>query len=308
MRTECQLKSTAFWARFMAILLLFALSLPNTVFAKIPVNVVVSIAPLAEMVNAVGGHDVRMSVLLPQNTAPALYEPTSKALVQLRRADIFVGIGLLPFETIHWNAFISQNKTMHALALGKTLHHHQLIFGHNHHHHPDDEADVGAEMGVDPHVWMDPLIMKEFSREFAKALVQREPRLATQVKLRLAKYEAHLDRLHAQIQEQLANQTQRFFITYHPTYTYFANRYGLEQRSLEHEGKPPTLTHMVNLERTARYKNIKVVIVENHYRSRLANRFARKIGTEVVVVNPLSPKYSQSLLLLANIISNPKFK
>lgn len=300
------MKSTAFWAR-LAVVLWLALSLPLNTFATAPLNVVVSIGPLSEMVNSVGGKDVRVTVLLPGNTAPALYEPTSKALMQMRRADMFVGIGLLPFEVSHWGAFVSQNKAMQVLNLSDALGHYQLINDHHHHHHPDDNGQ-DAHLGVDPHVWMDPLLMKQFAQEFAKALIKSRPNLAKRVNAQLAQYEDHLDSIHEKIEAQLSRHQQRYFITYHPTYSYFAKRYKLVQRSLEHDGRPPTLAHMVNLERLASYKDIKIVIVENHYRSRLAKRFAKKIGTEIVVVDPLSTHYSRMVLRLANVISNPKFK
>lgn len=75
-------------------------------------------------------------------------------------------------------------------------------------------------------------------------------------------------------------------VTYHKSWIYFANRFGLTVAAeLEPKpGVPPTAAHLAEVAETAKADEVKIVLQESFYNARAANQIAGKTGARVVVV------------------------
>ncbi|MDP3065158.1 MAG: zinc ABC transporter substrate-binding protein, partial [Methanobacteriaceae archaeon] len=95
----------------------------------------------------------------------------------------------------------------------------------------------------------------------------------------------------------------RKILVYHPAWGYFCRDYGLEQISIEKEGKEPTPQDLSLVIDEARRENIKVVFVAPQFNQRNAQTVATEIGGQVVLVDPLARNYLENLKKVAEAFS-----
>jgi len=271
-----------------SILLIVILGVSTPVFSNTPtINVVVSILPQVEWVKSIGGNTVSVSVMIPPGASPAVYEPSPKQLKDLSKADLYIQMGL-PFEKAHMKQFRSLNPSMKVvdLSIGTIL--------DNGEHHGDLH---------DPHTWLSPRRVRQQIQIIAKALISMDPQFKKLYLKNLKVYEKKLNLLDTKIQKQLKNIKRKKFLVFHPVFGYFAQDYGLEQFSIEFEGKDPTPKHIQSIIRLAQTEKIRVIFVQKQFGIRLPKIIAKAIGGQVIVVDPLAPNYVKNIEEIAENFS-----
>jgi zinc transport system substrate-binding protein len=89
-------------------------------------------------------------------------------------------------------------------------------------------------------------------------------------------------------EELFSNKSGNSFMIFHPNLGYFARDYGLEQITVEHEGKEPSPSRMKSLIDRGRNERLKVVFVQREYDTKNAATIAEAIGAKLVIIDPLS--------------------
>ena len=87
-----------------------------------------------------------------------------------------------------------------------------------------------------------------------------------------------------------------------PALTYFAKDYGMEQISIEDEGKEPNPSHLKAVIDTCRAKGIKIVFIQNQFDVANAKAIAKEIDGEVIAIDPLSSDWKAEMCSLLKII------
>lgn len=273
--------------------------------------VAVSILPQAEFVEKIAGDQVRVLVMVPQGADPHTYEITSGQLRDLSKAQMYVKVGSgLDFENVWMDRLIAQNTNMLVVdsSSGIDL---RTMEAHSHdeegHDEEDevDEHDEGLEAddhhetntsgAKDPHIWTSPQEAKIMVNNIYTGLVEIDPDNQELYMQNRDAYIAELDAADTMIKETLAGKEGSSFIVYHPSWGYFAEDYGLEQVSVEMEGKEPSAKDMQRLIDTAKEKNIKVIFVQPGFSATSSKAIASEINAEVVVVDPLAKDYIDNL-------------
>jgi zinc transport system substrate-binding protein len=269
---------------FFAVLLLlissFALAAPLQVF--------VSVAPQKSLLERVGGDQVAAQVMVAPGRSPATYEPQPRQLISLERADLYLAIGV-PFETAWLPRIRRTVPTLRIEDLRSGLRLHKL----------DHDHGGAAGDGLDSHVWTDPRRCLQMAARIRDLLTELRPE---QRDLFAANYGAlaeSLRTLDAELQAQLSALPSRLFLVFHPAWGYFAERYGLEQVAIEHEGKEPGARALAALIERARAEGVRKVFVQPQFSQRLAETVARAIGGQVIVVDPLAEDCMASLRRIA---------
>jgi len=85
------------------------------------------------------------------------------------------------------------------------------------------------------------------------------------------------------------------FMVFHPSWSYFAKEYELEQVPIEIEGKAPKPAQLTILIRHAREHGIRVVFVQPQFSVKSAEMISREIGGHVVHVDPLAENWAGNL-------------
>ncbi len=137
-----------------------------------------------------------------------------------------------------------------------------------------------------PHYALDPLNVIRIARTITDALKQTEPRYAKEFESRYRTYAEHLRRRTQQWVARMQPYRGTPVVTYHRTWPYFLDRFGLVSIG-EVEPKPgitPSPRHLVECAERMRSEGAKVVIVETFNSRKNAESVARRVGGKAVVL------------------------
>ncbi len=161
--------------------------------------------------------------------------------------------------------------------------------------HGDESGEDHLHEGSDPHIWMNPLLVKKQARTIYEALSAARPEAEPKFKAGYEAFAGELDRLHARITKVLAPLKGRDIFVFHPAYGYFADAYGLRQVPVEVEGKAPDAKTISRFIDSAKKSGVKVVFVQPQFSRRSARTIAGAIGGAVVSLDPLAKAYMENL-------------
>jgi len=262
------------------------------------VTVAVSILPQTWLVGEIGGEHVRTITLVGPGESPHSYQPSDRQVSEVMRADIFFQIGI-PLESGRWfQAIVGSNRVAIVdLRQGLEL---REMNAHSHHDHGQDDADP---FGKDPHVWLNPKLLKRQARTVAKALADADPARAVTYETRLDAVLEKLDKLDETIRTLLEPHRGKAVFVFHPAWGYFCDEYGLRQIAVEIEGKEPTDHELTELHRLARKEQARVVFVQPQITGRAAKAIADTIGGRVEIADPLAEDVGENLLRLARAVA-----
>ncbi|MDR0408282.1 MAG: zinc ABC transporter substrate-binding protein [Campylobacteraceae bacterium] len=272
-------------------------------------TVTVSILPQQYMVEKIAGDTVDVLTMVSPNANHETYEPKPSQMKLLAKSDIYFAIGL-PFEKAWLDKFIAVSPKISIVDVGVGIEKIELI-GHNHEHHDEhadheDEDDVEHDANhddeLDPHIWLDPALIKVQSKTIADALSLKYPQNTALYTKNYENFAKEMDKLDTKLSKKLDALKNRSFFVFHPSWGYFAKRYGLEQIFVEVEGKEPKAAELIEIVKKAKTKNIKALLIEPQISERNAKIVADEVGIKLIKVDPMKKDLSKNLDELADIL------
>lgn len=225
----------------------------------------VSIHPLELLLREIGGERLELVTLVPPGASPHTFEPLPGDVARLARARAFwrVGGGL-----DDW-----------ALRLAGAA-------------PPGLETPALIEAGAspDPHVWLDPLLVRDaLVPRLAGWLAAADPAARADTLRRAAAFRASLTALDREIREILAGAPGRSYVAFHAAWRHFARRYDLAEVAVVEEfaGEEPPPRELARLLREARRARVPAILVEPQLPVRVARTIAGEFGGGTVLVDPL---------------------
>ncbi|MCJ7789669.1 MAG: zinc ABC transporter substrate-binding protein [Candidatus Atribacteria bacterium] len=245
------------------------------------IGVVVSILPLAEFVEQVGKDKVEVTVIVPPGADPHLFELTPVQLKKISQAQLYVEVGSgLNFE-LTWMDKI------------KLIYKDMLICN----------SSIGITLvDKDPHIWLSPRNAKTMVENISKALIKIDPLSQKYFKKNSIEYINKLDILDKEIKARLEGVKNRRFISYHPSWGYFAKGYDLIQIAIEDKGKEPSAASLAHIIDQTRAFNISIILVSPQYNIKSAEVVAKEVGAQIIKADPLSMDYINNLRKLVEEI------
>jgi zinc transport system substrate-binding protein len=247
------------------------------------ITVVASFYPLYEFASRVVGDTAEVSSLVPAGVEPHNWEPTAEDVSRGRAADVMV---------INGAGFERWVDEMKAKVVANTSEGIEFNYkegkevGDDEHGHGD--ATGGG--GVNPHIWLDPILAKHQIDKIRDVMVSSDPANADYYNQNADRFTAELDLLDAFIRSELADCDKSDFIAFHDAFIHFSERYGLRQHSIhgvspEGEILPQTMQQIIEL---ANEFDINVIYSEDLIDSRLADTIANEIPDgNVLVLSPI---------------------
>ncbi|WP_044415814.1 metal ABC transporter solute-binding protein, Zn/Mn family [Halarcobacter anaerophilus] len=310
----------------MRLILLTFFVLSSFIFAK--EEVTVSILPQKYFVEKIAADKVKVNVMVQPGASPATYEPKTSQMKLLSKSVAYFSIGV-PFEKVWLEKFENANKDMLIADTSKGIkkaeiaahHHHKEEADehedehheehadhdeeeHEHHEHHEEEEHAGYEHhGLDPHIWLEPTLVKIQAKNIYEALVKVDKTNASFYKTNLDKFLKELDSLDEELHNILKNYENKAFMVFHPSWGYFSRRYHLEQISIEIEGKEPKPAQLVKLVDEAKKHNIKIVFVAPQFSQKGAKTISKSINGNVAVIDPLAENWDENLIKVAKEIA-----
>jgi zinc transport system substrate-binding protein len=255
--------------------------------------VTVSILPQKTFVEKIAGNTFDVNVLIPPGNSPAAYTLLPSQLKDIANSMVWFRIGYIGFEYSWKDKIIQANPKMEVVDLSKGL---DLIADEIEQH-----GDHVHMNGVDPHIWLSPVLVKQMAKKILDVLTALEPEKTSEFKANYLSFVKEIDRLNIQLKNQLKEHQGKKIIVFHPSLTYFARDYGLDQYSLESGGKEPTPQHLKKVVDLAKKENIKIIYIQSEFDREHARVFADEIGGEIIQVSPLDPAWSDNLQMMTQI-------
>ena len=238
-------------------------------------QVVASIYPLFYLTQRIGGQRVHVTQLVPAGAAPHDWEPTSRDMQRMNKADLILynGVGFEPWLDRVFRS-LPEAPRREATA-GIDL----LQWG-------EEEREDGA---FDPHVWLDPLRMQKVAGSVRDALSEINGESASVYSANMEALRAELEQLDQEYTMGLADCRLRQFIVNHAAFAYLATRYGLEQIAIAglSPDVEPSSARIRDIVEEAREHDIKHILFETLVSPRVSRTVAREVGARTLVLNPL---------------------
>jgi zinc transport system substrate-binding protein len=256
--------------------------------------ITVSILPQKTFVEKIAGDDFEINLLIPPGSSPAAYTLLPSQLKDISRSAIWFRIGYIGFEH-SWKDKIAQaNTNMKVVNLSDGL---DLIADKKEQHGDHVHMD-----GVDPHVWLSPLLAKQITKRILDELIDLKPEKTAEYKANYMRFVKECDQLNIDLKNKLKPYKGRKIIVFHPSLSYYARDYGLDQYSLESGGKEPTPQHLKNVVDLAKKENIKIIYIQSEFDREHARVFAQEIGGDIIQVWPLNPAWEENLRNMTDIL------
>jgi ABC-type Zn uptake system ZnuABC Zn-binding protein ZnuA len=257
------------------VILILSLSFP----AQAKINVITATQDLAWLTARVGGEFVKVESLSTGNQDLHLVEPRPSMVVKLRKADMVVRIGMDLDMWMDSLIATSRNKNIMYGAEG----HVDASGGIEKLQVPVDKVD--GSMGDihiygNPHYWLDPANAEIMTKNILDGLVKASPENGKIFQQNREEFIKELKKKLAKWEKQLARFKGSAIVTYHNSWVYFAERFGLKL-SAEIEPKPgipPSPSHLEKLIEIIKKEKVRVIMAEKYFPVKGPRMIAEKTG------------------------------
>ena len=251
------------------------------------VKVIASFYPFYEIAKEIGGNNTIVTSVIPIGVEPHDWEITPQQIPDILESDMIIynGIGFDAWfgkkEQFHNSFLVDISKDLPLIKMGQQHESENLAQDLQH----DDHISR-----YDPHIWLDPILVKNISNTISNALIKVDPDNTNTYKQNTENFNQQLDALDSLIKKSLANCELHDFITFHEAFQYFANRYGLNQHAVhgsspEGEILPQQIITIISL---AKDLGIDTIYSEELKDPRLSQTLAAEIPNgKVLLLSPI---------------------
>lgn len=263
-------------------------------YADVP-YVLVTVAPHKFFVEKIAKETVEVHLMVPAGASAHTYEPTARQMITAEKGQIWFRTGE-PFENRAIQALKSHHPNLEIVDLCQGL---DLISSDHGH------GNCGCCPGsIDLHFWLSARQAQIQAQTIADTLSKAFPAFKNFYQTNLQSFQQELKELDAKIQSILANLDNRSLLVSHPAYAYFCRDYELQQYSIEIEGKDPSPQQMTKLLQLARQLNFRTIFIQMQYNNKAAKLVADVLGARLVVLDPYSERYVDSMLEIAHAFAH----
>lgn len=245
-------------------------------------KVVASFYPVYDFAVKIGGEKAEVTNMVPAGTEPHDWEPATKDIAVLEKADVFIysGAGME-----HWVEAVLkslENKKLISVEASDGI---TLREGH-HHSASKEEHDHGK---YDPHVWLSPMNAKKEMENIKNAFVEADPDNKDYYEKNYETYEKKFDELDQTYQKTLEPLPNKVIVVSHEAFGYLCNAYGLTQMGIEglspdSEPDPARMAEVIDF---VKENHVKTIFFEELASAKVAKAIANETGARVLVLNPL---------------------
>jgi zinc transport system substrate-binding protein len=265
-------------------------------------QILVSIAPYRFLAERVAGPGFEVQTVVPMGANPHSFEPTSQEVARMEKAAIWFCIGE-PFEAKIVPVLKRRNPNLVVVDLRKGI---PMIAEDEHHHcsdcssnHSHDHNQGHHQDHLDRHIWLSPKRAALQVKQMEEAL---KARFSTEFRENAETLSRELADLDEEIKNLLHSVQNRAIVVSHPAFGYFCQDYGIEQLSVEFEGKDPRPKQLEKMLHKARAENASVALALPQYNNKGAQRIAEELNVPVAYIDPYSSDYFFMMRQLTHLI------
>jgi zinc transport system substrate-binding protein len=255
-------------------------------------RITVSILPQKYFVEQIAGDHFEVNVMIPPGANPVTYDPAPSQLQQVEQSVAYIRVGYLVFERAWMDKIRGISPEMKVFDQSEGV---DLIRNASGKH--------ATEKGIDPHIWTSPKAVKTQVQNIGDFLIQLDPANRETYEENTRQLVGRVDSLDRVISGKLEGLKGSSFLIFHPALSYFARDYGLNQISLEHEGKEPSPSRLKEIIERAEKSRIEAVFVQKQFSTDEAATLARELNAEVVRIDPLAYNWFDNMKSMSRTIA-----
>lgn len=246
------------------------------------VRVAASTNDLASIAATVGGAQVEVFAIARPNADAHRVEALPSAMVRVARAQLYLEVGL---GLDQWaGAIVSGSRNARIVRVNCSQGVHVL---------EKPSGPVDASMGDvhpegNPHYWLDPRNGAVVATTIAEALARADAAHAAEYRARAAAFGREANAAWERGRAAAAALPSKTLFTYHRSWSYFADAFGLEVVNTVEPvpGIPPTARHLAALVASAKARNVGLLLQEPYYSAEAGRFLQRQAGVRVVTAAP----------------------
>mgnify|MGYP001314346928 CR=1 FL=1 len=264
------------------------------------INVVATTPMVGEFVSQVGGDNINLTVIMPPEADPHIYEPAPQDAGTIADADLVFYTGLRYEPAAVVKLLESSACSTDVLAeVGENVFPIEFKEGghddhgdhddHDEEGHDDHEGHEGHDHGAfDPHFWFDPNRVAYATEYIESKLVEFDPSNASSYEAAGSAYTDELKSLTGQVSDLISTvpSQNRKLITTHESLSYLEAKFGLEVLSTiipsldsANEISPAQLVDVIDV---IEDNNVKVIFIEAEAPSVYAETIVAETGIKAV--------------------------
>jgi len=267
------LKTPSIWrSQILGVLLLMAI--PLGILAQEPIKAVASIPVLGRFLEEISSGDVVVTLLTKQGGSAHVFEPSASEIIDIRRADLFFALPSLSHERGYLKTIQRLNKNLRVVNLEDAI---PAVFAKD------------RTLRHDPHSWMAPEVLSAMVLHMVDVLSEARPDHGVLYRQRGNTIVYSLMREDRLMREMLKMARPAVFLTYHPSFGYFAKAYGLEQHALEQEGKSISASYLRRVLSKSKKAGVNTFFINPGLDASMVSRVTDFMPCHVVTVDVLNP-------------------
>ena len=271
------------------------------------IRVAVTVAPVADVVRQVVGDRATVVGLVPDGVDSHTFEPSPATVRTLAGADVLFLNGLHLEESTLAQARAALPQGAPVVPLG------DLVLDPS--RYAFDFSFPKSKGDPNPHVWMDPTLVRRWSEIVRDTMSRLDPAGAQLYGANQARFAAVIDDLDRAIAASVATipPPARKLVTYHDSFAYFSRRYGVPviaavQPSDFSEPSPRELQALVEQIRAER---VPAVFGSEVFPSKVTEEVARESGArfvddlrdDVLPGRPGDPQHTYAGMLVHDVVA-----
>lgn len=243
-------------------------------------QVTTTLAPYAYAIEKIGGDKIAVSILIPENANPHIYESKPQDLQLLSKSSLWFCCG----EALEKK--LASTVQARKVDLNVNITKHKQDHCHCHHHDHDHNYDL--------HTWLSPKNYLIQAKVILSALNETFPENKAFFEANFLSLEKELVLLDQQI-SGLKLLGKKPLIVAHAAYTYLCHDLNIAQLSLEEDGKEASIKHIQHVFKTTQNTSPKTIFAQVQHGDLGAKRLAQLLKANVVYVNPYQKNYPQAI-------------
>ncbi len=219
-----------------------------------------SMHPIKFIIDNIKDDEIEVKTIMKMGSDPHTYEISPKDISLLLSSYAYFKVGL-PFEENIVDKIKKQNKDFNIIEVYKI----------------EDEED--------PHIWLSPDILKIISENILTNLIRLYPEKKDAFEKNYKIFINKLNEIDNAVKFNIEKSNIKSFLIVHPALTYFARYYGLNQISIEEEGKIPTGKELIELSEKIKEENITFIFMQPEFPATQIAQFIKDNKLNEVNIN-----------------------
>ncbi|WP_297071917.1 metal ABC transporter solute-binding protein, Zn/Mn family [uncultured Duncaniella sp.] len=256
--------------------------------------VTVSIEPQKYLLEQITGDRVEVRTLIANGANPETFDPSVNHIMNLAKSIGFLRMGNIGFEAAILDKVHGEHPDLPIFntSIGVI----PVTGTHSH--------DGVTHNVIDPHTWTSVKNVKIITKNMLNAMTEIDPSNASYYRTNYEHFAARLDSLDNAFAERLAPHKGEAFMVWHPSLSYFARDYGLEQIPAgSADSKEMAMGALKDVIDHAADHNVKVFFLQKDLDGRQAEALGAQLDIEKVTVNPLAYDWETEMTAIVDAIA-----